>query len=109
MGFKTTTMIEWLEAEAVAYGESPNPKDVGGELASQCTANRLRQFRDTLISIANCRNGVASHQAQATLIETGECAHFNSVYHYRGEDGDESAWRCHDCDRESINRLGAFE
>jgi hypothetical protein len=104
-----TQLIEILEEQSVVYGTSDAPEHGVESIRLQLTANCLRGFRDTLIAIANCRGGVPSHQAQEALIKTGHCAHFNSVYHHRGEDGDESKWRCNDCEKESDSRLASFE
>lgn len=108
MTITTLELIEGLENESIAVSASDRVSfENDREKRLQITANTLRRFRDTLISIANCRNGMASHQAQDALIETGECAHFNSVFHFRG-DGN-GKYVCHDCNRESDERIGAFE
>ncbi len=101
----TEELIKELDDETNWFIEcrSKDLQEVG--LRYRATANVLRQFRDTLISIALCQNGVPSHQAQESLKNAGYCYHFNSVYRYREEKGHEgSTWICHDCQTESDKR-----
>lgn len=109
MTISTVEIIEHLDSEAIIYDELGESGSYEEGIQLQITANTLRRFRDTLISIANCRNGVASHQAQAALIETGECAHFNSTYTLDAMDESKTGWHCNDCGKESAERPGAFE
>ncbi len=109
MTISTVDIIEALENESIAVSASNRLFKNQRAKELQITANTLRRFRDTLISIANCRNGIASHQAQAVLIETGECAHFNSTYTLDVMDESKTGWECPDCGKESAERIGAFE
>lgn len=108
MTITTLELIEGLEAESISADCVSSRVSVANERDRrlQIAANTLRRFRDTLISIANCQNSIASDRAHAVLIETGECAHFNAVYHHNAE---HPQWVCHDCGRESDERIGPFE
>jgi hypothetical protein len=103
-------LIDTLDEQALLYGESDASEHRDEGLRLQVTANCLRRYRDTLVSIANCQAGMPSHAAQEALIKTGHCAHFNSVYRYREEGSHEcSKWICHDCEKESDVRLMPFK
>jgi hypothetical protein len=111
MSISTLELIESLENESIAADCVSSRVSIANERERtlQIAANTLRQFRDTLISIANCQHGGERMQAQDVLIETGECAHFNSVYGYHKGRGKSSKWVCRDCGRETDERLGPFE
>ena len=100
-------LIEILDEQAVLFGESNAPEHQQEALRVQLTANCLRRYRDTLISIANCQGGVASHQAQDALVMTGHCGHFNRVFYSRN--GLKDYWHCRDCDKKTDELMVPFE
>lgn len=108
MKIDVTKLINTLDEQALLYGESKATEHHDESIRLQLTANCLRKFRDTLISIANCQAGVASHTAKKTLIETGHCAHESSKFVVHNE-AQTSKWQCLACDKESDERLMPFE
>jgi len=110
MEIDVVQLIEVLEEQSVVYGTSDAPEHAVESIRLQLTANCLRRFRDTLISIANCQAGIASHAAQDALTKTGHCSHFNSVYRAGpGPNESDGVWFCHDCKKESDIRLMPFK
>lgn len=106
MTINVLELIDTLEQEATLYGESNAPEHELEAIRIQCTANVVRQFRDCLISIANCQAGVASHAAKDALTATGHCAHECCKFE---ADTEASKWTCLICERESDERLMPFE
>lgn len=90
--------------------------EFAGELLRDA-ANLIRKFQTTLISVAQCQNGIASHQAQEVLQETGHCYHFNQTYRaesvVRSDLGCASpvhgTWHCSDCGGESSEKLVPYQ
>ncbi len=108
MEINVVQLIDTLDEQALLYGES-EAKEAGAEaLRLQVTANCLRRYRDTLISIANCVTLHASHAAQNALTETGHCAHASGKFESNHEDKT-SRWTCLDCGKVSEQRLVPFE
>lgn len=105
---KVTKLINALDEQATALGESVARIHVDEGLRLQVTANCLRRYRDTLISIANCQAGVASHTAKKDLIETGHCEHESSKFESNQEEKTRR-WTCLICGKESDERLVPFE
>jgi len=109
MKINVTELIDTLEQQANLYGASDASEHQTEALRLQLTANCLRRYRDTLIQIARCQGGVPSFRAQDALKEMGHCSHAKSVYHYRSEQDVDSKWKCHNCEKESDERLVPFE
>lgn len=77
---KLSKMIEELKRQASAERMTGAPGHNEFELLFDSAASVLTNFRDTLISIANCQGPVPSHQARDVLEGAGLCAHTGSVY-----------------------------
>lgn len=110
MNSTVNNLIEHYVVEADlfdALGE-PDSAEIGARM--KLTACVLKEFRDTLMAVARNQGGMASHQAQEVLTKTGHCSHFNSVCR-AGPGPNESggSWICHDCKKESGERLMPFE
>lgn len=101
-------LIDALEGEGIFYTEASDKtmREIGARLT--LTAALLTSFRDTLISIALCQNGVPTHQAQDTLKKAGYCYHFNSIYHAAVDNDGTGSWHCSDCDTTSRDRPVAY-
>lgn len=98
-------IIEELDGEAMIYSEESDPtlREVGERLS--LTVSMLRNFRDSLISIALTQGGIAAHQAQDVLKKSGYCYHFNSTFLAEIEGKRSAAWHCQDCGRIDAARL----
>lgn len=108
METNVTELIEALDDQATLFGESGIPNQQEEVLRLQLTANCLRRFRDTLISIANCQAGIASHTARKDLLDTGHCAHDSCKFESDAK-AKTSFWSCLNCKKESDERLVPFE
>lgn len=108
MKYDVQELIDGLDELATLQDEAKTPDHLTAALHFQLASNCLRRYRDTLISIANCQNGIASHQAQGALTSTGHCSHFNNTYRAQLS-GKANAWFCSDCGRASPERLVPFE
>jgi len=97
-------VVDELDTQATICDEVGEPGSYEMGLRFQFAANSLRKFRDTLISIANCQAGIASHAAEVALTDTGLCAHVNQVY--RAGPG---FWCCRDCEKESGEKMVPFQ
>ena len=100
MSNSTNELIEYLEGEAAMCEETDKLSWQHNAAEIRRVAVQLKLFRDTLIKIAQCQNGMASHQAQEVLKETGHCYHGNQTY-YSNID----RHQCHDCGRARPDRL----
>jgi len=67
----TTESIEYLQGEAALLDEVDllSAQTNGAEL--RLAATILTDYRDTLVRIAKCQAGIASHEAQDALAATG--------------------------------------
>ncbi len=108
METNVTDLIEILDERVAVCGVSAAPEHQQEALQMQLTANCLRRFRDTLISIANCQVGIASHKASTDLLETGHCAHESCKFE-SDADAKISLWPCLNCGKESDQCLMPFE
>lgn len=72
--------IDELEDRARCLDEVGEPGSYECGMRMQFAVNTLTNFRDTLISIANCQGAIPSHQARDVLIQAGLCDHGGLVY-----------------------------
>ncbi len=110
MKWQVNELIDALSGDANFYAESDNAEH--RELATRfdLTAKCLLAFQNTLLSIARNQNGIPAHQAQDVLKETGHCGHISCVYRAgSGPNESRGFWICHDCKKESCERLVPFE
>ncbi len=102
---QTELLIEHYSGEAMFLGEVEDRTAREVATKSALTVQTLRAFRDTLISIARCQNGLASHQAQDVLKELGYCDHSKAVFHAAPTRDFPEGWYCADCDKTFTDRL----
>ncbi len=120
MTISTLELIESLENESLAISAGHHAFYVSAkkelqkherEKELQITANTLRRFRDTLISIAKCQGGIGSHQASDALRKAGYCAHAGQTYVSITKQAAKNPgeFTCHKCRAHSVEKLVPFQ
>lgn len=101
-------LIETLDIAATFLGISKlkDSRLAGDDL--QMAANTLRDLRDTLISIALNRGGIASHTAQDALARVGLCYHFTQDYLSDSHDVSVTGYTCAECQKFSKEKMEPF-